>query len=764
MSAKISLKIAADSASTLPSTSVESLAGGTASGSSAGDPAPFRGEAVAYLASWTARLASATRPASVGGPAVPHAAWEVPGESEGDPARYALAYGLFGVNWPSSRTTPRLSLFRMRVLDYQRLRRAPVAPPLSAPSSDVPDKARLVYDSDLADPLPSEFDPLDVAAGYSAAGSQAGLDANLGRWLAPASPRDPFGTYATDFRAAVAWIASVSSPQPDAALADGGFAAGYVPPQVPGDPATDPPQPVSASAVRALFASALASGMSRCWSVTRGMDPFAALAGTTGSAYYRTRGSVPLAASEEKPWGTGYAEFSYRSRAVMLRNYEAMTVSGFAALQDEASAESGSWARSHSHDGTSDPKVSHFNGIAQDRDQYYELPKLSGYWGYASTGSGSRPDLDAANRLGAVHHVTVVSRVRGAAETGVSPYGGSAEWWALSHGGPSWEMPLGPFPVMGLWPMNLAVSTVAEIQEDPDDPEGSMPDYPNGNVSYYNGVYTVRELAPSGVADGGRFDLEYRYQVSRTTTEAEVDIAPDGPTAVTARSPLAPGDGGSPVPLPSPDHVGIRPVFVAFVELTTRTLSVGIEANAGAAEECIGDGSTYSYSALSRSTRTRVRRWTVAGFAPSVAEWTRAAGAETGYASPSGARYVLGAAGPGTLAGFVADRVLAACGLPAEAKDVLSPAPQYEWFERAAHGNVEVSGDDYDYSGVWPCRTHDAIVYHSVYYDGDGERQDGGGALQVGEWTESPGEYVTAADVQVDVSFPVCAFESGYCA
>lgn len=806
---------------------------------------PYRGEAVAYLASWTSRLAHASAPAY--DPlygieySFPSAVWETGAAGADGRPRVACADGLFSA--AGFGEGPGLSPFRLRALDYRRLRRAPAAPPLSASQSDAPDLVRLVYDSDAQTPLPSEYDALPVAASYSVAASQAAADANLGKWLVPSrSPADPFSAQAGMahlLRAAAGWAASVSAPQPDAALADGGFASGY---------ASQGPEPARASDVRALFADALASGMSRCWALAWGIDPFAALAGTSwtevppvaetrwrysvravfsvydalnasllaesdpvvlgpvemgaapdGSAQVRfldasgehgvvydplpgggcrwdawtteflsayptyggaaydspgfycpdggvfpgrnlatlaaldlgtcapsaseaayfghvlrcslevvresyeaeveparrvlSRGSAPLSASGESALHP--VVFSYESRAARVRNADEATSAELDARAAAKAAAKAAWAAAL--EGGHASALTFLDGAWQGGQEpaapgsEWACPGVAEAWERASSGAGSSAEFGWEGAYGPVRHETRVRRVRGADR-------GSSAWWVLSCGGSA---------VPGWGGMNRSSET--------------------GELD-------------GGVSEDGRFDLEYRGSVSRVRS-------PD------ACTPLAPGDG-TPVPLASPDHVGIRPVFVAEVALEVRTYAV--TGSTVAAEGCVGE--TYSRTSYQHQVRARTRRWTVSGFVPSAAEWIRAAGSGTG--SASGDRYVLGGAGASALASFVSSRVLAACGLPAEARDLLGAAPALVWLERARRRGFSVD----DPEAWWPCASHDAAVYHVEYRDSGGADRDDGGVLQLGGWEDAPGEYVVSADVSVDVSFPVCAFESGYCA
>ena len=810
---------------------------------------PYRGEAVAYLASWTSRLAHASAPAYDPLYSIeysfPSAVWETGAAGADGRPQVAYADGLFSS--AGLGTDPGLSLFRLRALDYRRLRRAPAAPPLSASQSDAPDLVRLVYDSDAQSPLPSEYDALPVSASYSVAASQAAADANLGKWLVPSrSPADPFSRQAGMaylLRVAAGWAASVSAPQPDAALADGGFASGQ---------ASQDPEPVQASDVRALFADALSSGMSGCWAVAWGVDPFAALAGTSwidvppvtetrwrysvravfsvydarnasllaesdpvvlgpvemgavpdesaqvrfldasgehgvvydplpgggcrwdawtteflsdyplygGGAYdtpdyycpdggvfpgrnlgtlatldlgtctpsaseaayfghvlrcsfevvresyeveveparrVLSRGSAPLSASGESTRHP--VVFSYESHAARVRNADEATSAELAARAAAKAAAKAAWAAAL--EGGQASALTFLDGAWQgdnteppSPNRIATCPGVAEAWERASSGAGSSAEYGWEGAYGPIRHATRVRRVRGANQ-GPST---SGAWWVLSCGGSA---------VSGGGGMNRSSET------------GEL----DGSVS-----------------EDGRFDLEYRESVSRVRSSD-------------ARTPLAPGDG-TPVPLASPDHVGIRPVFVA--EVTLEVGSYAVTSSTVTTEGCVGE--TYSRTTYQHQMHTRTRRWTVAGFVPSSAEWVRAAGSASG--SASGDRYVLGGAGASALASFVSSRVLAACGLPAEAKDLLGAAPALVWLEHAQRRNFSVD----DQEAWWPCASHDAAVYYVEYRDPGGGAWEDGGVLQLGEWEDAPGEYVLSADVSVDVSFPVCAFESGYCA
>lgn len=268
--------------------------------SSPGAGSPFRGEAVSYLASWASRLSAVAGTASAElseDASFPQPVWE-------SGSGVAFMHGAF----PSvSAGSPSLDVFRLRLLDFLRLRRAPVGVPCD---QDPPPPRSWTASWDWwtsatgaeRDFVPRPSGPsVDPAPSFpeacSLAGSQGAVDANGGKWVVhgDVSAGMPFGSGPggarpagdTDLlRFALAYMATLSVPQEDAPLRGGGFASWYVvPPEVraeSGDLVPDPsfaqePEPLRASDMRALFADALASGRSRAWAGCSGLNLFADL-------------------------------------------------------------------------------------------------------------------------------------------------------------------------------------------------------------------------------------------------------------------------------------------------------------------------------------------------------------------------------------------------------------------------------------------------------------------------------------------------------
>lgn len=785
---------------------------GTFSSPSPGDP--LLGEAVDYLSSWAARLAAASSfPRGSALPGWPQALWRDAGGG------IAWGTGFASVPWTRS---PRFDLFRLRALCFQRELRAPLAPPPGDPppppaawtryAEEPPPFSAEVREEYPGGPVPSQ-DPApswpDPAPSFSSArrvaSSAAELEGNGGGWLVPLGSPDapPFPDSYPD-RCVAAYAADASGPQPDASAADGGFM-----------PSAGSPGgvPLRASDVASLFADALASGRSAAWAGTDAVAPFADVE------------DVEVPAHEETVVVTrcsGTVSYSFASQSDPSQSYSSGTVPFSVDLPDglpdpgsrfDVSVEGAGGARvylsyvpvpagatwsvvvpgkpaaSETHASrdllafsggtvrgvgseasfslsfsTEETVVEVPASVRRERRPSALSAPCFSFRSVARLAPGSPADVDASGYAGWVRSVTGVSDLsllydwptvlaRDPADNrplDVSDYLAASSGGGLVAPAAGTGVPHSP---QAAW--SDSVSPVRGTAG-----PGGWPEAPPGyslratsdwcvSASSPADAYGVNYMVPEGgsdadsvaspVGEDGRFDLEF-------APEAPADPA-SGP------SPLCPG--GVRVPARSADSVAARPLFVADVEASwtvVRTFDA-VRSAVGPRDDA---PSGYAYSER-RTLEIRCSRTLhVVGFAPNACAWTRDAGEGSAPAAPGGP--VLGAAGAAGLWDFVVSSVLAPCGL-SPAKDMLgTPPASPEWFERAASPGYVPPGMEW-----FP---HDSVVVRWTAVDpATGAYVDGGPAvLQTGAWTPPAGEYVCEASVTGSVSFPLCAFESGYCA
>ena len=823
-----------------PSGSPVLYAGDYGAFSSPGAGSPLRGEAVSYLASWASRLSAAADTASAelsGGDALfravfPQPVWE-------SASGVASMRGAF----PSvSAESPSLDVFRLRLLDFLRLRRAPVG----VPCDQAPPEPRSWlaswdwgtsasgYERDFvprpsgpsADPAPSFSEPCSLA------GSQGAVDANGGKWVVRSGGAAgmPFGAGPggarlpgdTDLmRFALAYVASLSAPQGDATLRGGGFASRYVvPPEVrdaSGALVPDPsfvqePEPLRASDVRALFADTLRSGRSRVWAGCSGLNLFADLGDVR---------TIP--AVKEGRWRARVLVACLRSRiSGPADDYGGTSwwvdVGAGDAPDGTASYE---WTVESAHGSVS---------VEWTWDGFYGTwradiePVGLAYGGQGGFTAGRHFDLDLdvvpqpSNSW--TSHVRLdvevefdrydreVSPARTYREWGSAalPHAASFEFRSVARLEPTdpdaWygEHPPATADEVAAWFRGNVVdygdASVYEYSPSPSDSvEGVWslvtggnppPDPYTGRAEWANSVGKVRDLPypgdiaslagagiPEGwqlgsddmwvVASSGDWDECYagvNWAVRAAGTPPSEHAASGAPSdgdgrydleyvarapAAGVASPLCPG--GAAVPVQSADSVAVRPLFCATV--TVRTESVRCHSYTRSLPQGIGLPE-YDEETRFHATDTEVETRYVVGFAPVPCRWARDAGEASAEATE---RYPLGAAGPDGLWAFVASEVLAPLGLSGASSLLGGASATYGKYVRAPMGPT-ADAPTHDYGGAsWTVLELDGSVQYRSEHR----------YLQAVDWCRV-GDSVEYAEIAGTVEFPLCVFESGYCA
>ena len=851
-----------------PSGSPVLYAGDYGGFSSPGAGSPLRGEAVSYLASWASRLSAAAGTAALSADAsLPQPVWE-------SASGIAFMRGAFP---PVSAGSPSLDVFRLRLLDFLRLRRAPVGVPCDqAPSLPRSWTASWAWwtsasgnDANFV-PRPSgpSIDPApSFSEACSLAGSQGAVDANGGKWLVPlgdGAAGMPFGAGPgggrpsgdTDLmRFALAYMASLSAPQADASLRGGGFASRYaVPPRVrdaSGDLVPDPsfvqePEPPRASDVRALFEDTLRSGRSRVWAGCPGLNLFADLgdvktvpavtetrwvySGKVSYSWADRNGDYPDVSTGEldlEPYDFGAEDPSAAARAAFFAHDGAGNRVALAYSYDAGAGRS-TWTAYYRPSGS--PSDTHpamtasYPGATLDRldagtcapvgsdpsrtpgscrcafsiertPYEHEVSPARTYreWGSTALPGGASFEFRSVARLeptdpdvwyeghpptdepskrawfkasvfdldapDVYEYSTGVGGTRGSLSWGYpddADYG--SVWWAVTGGDPP------PDPYTGRVEWANSVGKVRDLPY-PDDiaslagagiPEGwslgsddmwvvgsSGGDWGECYAGVNWAVHAVGtpsfERAASSVPSGGdgRYDLEYVAKA---------------PAAAGVASPLCPG-GVVAVPVQSADSVAVRPLFCATVTVKTES----VRCHSYTQSTWSADGAYYDRLIRFAATDTEVETRYVVGFAPVPCRWARDAGEASADATE---RHPLGAAGPDGLWAFVASKVLGPLGLSDASSLVDGASATYETYVAAAMG---ASGPDspvavpHDSAGA-------AWITSEVDEHGNQQFVNHDNLLQaVGGWARV-GDSVEYAEVSGTVEFPLCVFESGYCA